>query len=117
MSRISGISEKVAGLPHTLNPDMLAQSPEKPSIEGMTDKKVLTDGNHVVELYRLKDSTHNDGLHRYGLRGGGACESRRQRRSIIGPSLVNLDFSVYKNFAVYTDSTEQRAFASKFYAV
>jgi glyoxylase-like metal-dependent hydrolase (beta-lactamase superfamily II) len=54
--------EKVANLPHTLNPDMLAKSPKKPSIEGMTDKKVLTDGNHVVELYRLKDSTHNDGL-------------------------------------------------------
>ena len=54
--------EKLAGLPHTLNPDMLVQSPKKPSIEGMTDKKVLTDGNHVVELYRLKDSTHNDGL-------------------------------------------------------
>lgn len=54
--------KKLAGLPHTLNPDMLAQSPKKPSIEGMTDKKVLTDGNHVVELYRLKDSTHNDGL-------------------------------------------------------
>jgi glyoxylase-like metal-dependent hydrolase (beta-lactamase superfamily II) len=54
--------EKLAGLPHTLNPDMLAQSPKKPMIEGMTDKKVLTDGNHVIELYRLKDSTHNDGL-------------------------------------------------------
>jgi len=54
--------EKLAGLPHTLNPDMLAQSPKKPSIEGMTDKKVLTGGNHVIELHRLKDSTHNDGL-------------------------------------------------------
>lgn len=54
--------EKIAGLPHALNPDMLAQSPKKPLIEGMTDKRVLTDGNHVVELYRLKDSTHNDGL-------------------------------------------------------
>jgi glyoxylase-like metal-dependent hydrolase (beta-lactamase superfamily II) len=53
--------EKLAGLPHTLNPDMLAKSPKKPSIEAMTDKKVLTDGNHVVELYRLKDCTHNDG--------------------------------------------------------
>lgn len=57
-----GYYEKLAGLPHTLNPDMLAQSPKKPLIEGMTDKKVLTDGNHVIELYRLKDSTHNDGL-------------------------------------------------------
>ena len=54
--------EKLASLPHTLNPDMLTKSPKKPSIEGMGDKRVLTDGNHVVELYRLKDSTHNDGL-------------------------------------------------------
>jgi glyoxylase-like metal-dependent hydrolase (beta-lactamase superfamily II) len=54
--------EKLASLPHTLNPDMLAKSPKKPSIETMTDKRILTDGNHVVELYRLKDSTHNDGL-------------------------------------------------------
>ena len=28
----------------------------------MKDKRVLTDGNHVIELYRLVDSTHNDGL-------------------------------------------------------
>ncbi len=54
--------EKLAGLPHTLNPDMMAQSPKKPSIEGMTEKRILTDGNHVIELHRLKDSTHNDGL-------------------------------------------------------
>ena len=41
---------------------MLAKSPKKASIEPMKDKKVLTDGNHVIELYRLQDSTHNDGL-------------------------------------------------------
>jgi len=54
--------EKLATLPHTLNPDMLAKMPKKASVEGMKDKRVLTDGNHVVELYRLLDSTHNDGL-------------------------------------------------------
>ena len=54
--------EKLALLPHTLNPDMLAKMPKKASVEGMKDKRVLTDGNHVVELYRLIDSTHNDGL-------------------------------------------------------
>jgi glyoxylase-like metal-dependent hydrolase (beta-lactamase superfamily II) len=54
--------EKLAGLPHTLNPDMLAKSPKKPVIETMTEKKVLTDGNHVIELHRVKDSTHNDGI-------------------------------------------------------
>jgi glyoxylase-like metal-dependent hydrolase (beta-lactamase superfamily II) len=54
--------ELLATLPHTLNPDMLAKSPMKPSIEAMGDKKVLTDGNHVIELYRMKDLTHNDGM-------------------------------------------------------
>ena len=28
----------------------------------MTDKKVLTDGNHVIELHRLQNSNHNEGL-------------------------------------------------------
>ena len=54
--------EKLAGLPHTLNPDMLAKSPKKALIEPMKDKRILTDGNHVIELYRLQNSTHNDGL-------------------------------------------------------
>ena len=54
--------EKLASLPHTLNPDTLAKAPKKASVEGMKDKRVLTDGNHVIELYRLVSSTHNDGL-------------------------------------------------------
>src|SRR5262249_49504842 len=45
--------EKVGSLPHTLNPDKLAMSKKKPSIETMTEKKVLTDGNHVIELYHM----------------------------------------------------------------
>ena len=28
----------------------------------MGDKKILTDGNHVIELHRLQGSNHNDGL-------------------------------------------------------
>jgi glyoxylase-like metal-dependent hydrolase (beta-lactamase superfamily II) len=42
--------EKVGSLPHTLNPDKLAQSKRKASVDGVGDKKVLTDGNHVIEL-------------------------------------------------------------------
>ncbi len=41
---------------------MLAKTPMKPLIEGMGDKRVLTDGNHVIELYRMKDCTHDDGM-------------------------------------------------------
>jgi len=54
--------EKVGTLPHTLNPDKLAESKRKPSIETMTEKKVLTDGNHVVELHHMTNIGHHDGL-------------------------------------------------------
>jgi glyoxylase-like metal-dependent hydrolase (beta-lactamase superfamily II) len=54
--------EKVGTLPHTLNPDKLAQTKRKPSIETMTEKKVLTDGNHVIELYHMTNILHHDGL-------------------------------------------------------
>jgi glyoxylase-like metal-dependent hydrolase (beta-lactamase superfamily II) len=54
--------EKIFALPHTLNPDREATTKKKMSIETMTDKKVLTDGNHVIELHRLQGSNHNDGL-------------------------------------------------------
>jgi glyoxylase-like metal-dependent hydrolase (beta-lactamase superfamily II) len=54
--------EKLFSAPHTLNPDRLAQSPRKPAFETMTEKKVLTDGNRVVELHHLQGSGHNEGL-------------------------------------------------------
>jgi glyoxylase-like metal-dependent hydrolase (beta-lactamase superfamily II) len=54
--------EKIFSLPHTLSPDRQSEAKNKISIETMTDKKALTDGNHVIELYRLLGSNHNDGL-------------------------------------------------------
>jgi glyoxylase-like metal-dependent hydrolase (beta-lactamase superfamily II) len=54
--------EKTFAAPHTLNPDRLATSPKKATFETMTEKKVLTDGNHVIELHHLQGSGHNDGL-------------------------------------------------------
>src|SRR6202035_2518142 len=54
--------EKVWANPHTLNPDRLAQNPKKPSFKTMTEKMVLTDGNHVIELYHLQNFGHNDGM-------------------------------------------------------
>jgi glyoxylase-like metal-dependent hydrolase (beta-lactamase superfamily II) len=50
------------GLPRTLNPDKLAASKRPATFETMTEKKVLTDGNQIVELHRLQGSGHNDGL-------------------------------------------------------
>jgi glyoxylase-like metal-dependent hydrolase (beta-lactamase superfamily II) len=54
--------EKIWAAPHTLNPDRLAMSPRKATFETMTEKKVLTDGNHVIELHHLQGSGHNQGL-------------------------------------------------------
>jgi len=54
--------EKVWAAPHTLSPDRLAKTPRKPTFETVSEKKVLTDGNHVVELHHLQGSGHNAGL-------------------------------------------------------
>jgi glyoxylase-like metal-dependent hydrolase (beta-lactamase superfamily II) len=54
--------EKVMSLPHTLNPDKAEGSGKKPMVEGVGDKKVLTDGTHVIELYHQKNYGHHDGM-------------------------------------------------------
>jgi len=57
-----GYYEKIFSQPHNLSPDRQSEAKKKISIETMTDKKVLTDGNRVIELYRLQGSNHNYGL-------------------------------------------------------
>jgi len=52
--------EKTLSSPHTLNPDKLAKSGNTISVEGVGDKKVLTDGTHVIELYRLVPDLHQE---------------------------------------------------------
>jgi glyoxylase-like metal-dependent hydrolase (beta-lactamase superfamily II) len=54
--------EKLWANPHTLNPDKLAQNPKKASFKTVKDKLVLTDGNHVIELYHQENFGHNDGM-------------------------------------------------------
>lgn len=54
--------EKVWANPHSLNPDKMAQAKARPKFETMTEHKTLTDGNQVIELYRVDGSTHNDGM-------------------------------------------------------
>src|SRR5580765_7541568 len=53
--------EKVLSAPHTLNPDKAQQAGKKPVVEAMGEKKVLTDGTHVVELHHLQKFGHHDG--------------------------------------------------------
>lgn len=54
--------EKTLGLPHTLNPDKAQQAGKKPIVEAVGEKKVLTDGIHVVELYHQQNLGHHDGM-------------------------------------------------------
>ncbi|MBZ5578465.1 MAG: MBL fold metallo-hydrolase [Acidobacteriia bacterium] len=59
-----GYYEKIFKDPHTLVPDKLSQMKPQPKIkiETMTEKKVLTDGTHTIELYHVQGSTHNAGM-------------------------------------------------------
>ncbi len=54
--------ERVFAAPHTINPDMLAKSARKVTVEGVTGKRVLQDKAQTLDLYVLPDSPHNDGL-------------------------------------------------------
>jgi glyoxylase-like metal-dependent hydrolase (beta-lactamase superfamily II) len=52
--------EKAFKEPHTLAPDTLSQKNPQPKlkIETVGDMKVLTDGEHIIDLYHLEGSTH-----------------------------------------------------------
>ena len=54
--------EKVLSGPHTLNPDKAQGAGKKPVVEAVGEKKVLTDGTHVIELYHLQNFLHHDGM-------------------------------------------------------
>jgi glyoxylase-like metal-dependent hydrolase (beta-lactamase superfamily II) len=54
--------EKVLASPRTLSPDRLQQAKKRVTVEGVDDKKVLTDGNQVIELYHIRGNGHNAGL-------------------------------------------------------
>lgn len=53
--------EKTFAMPRTLQPDKLAQSKKKAVIETVPEKRVLTDGTHVIELYHVPNE-HNEGM-------------------------------------------------------
>jgi glyoxylase-like metal-dependent hydrolase (beta-lactamase superfamily II) len=59
-----GYYEKIFKDPHTLVPDKLSQMNPQPKIkiETVTEKKVMTDGAHTIEIYHVQGSTHNEGM-------------------------------------------------------
>lgn len=54
--------EKVLSAPHTLTPDKAQVAGTKPMVEAVGEKKVITDGTHVVELHHLQNVGHHDGM-------------------------------------------------------
>ena len=54
--------EQSLAAPRTVQPDKLGQSGKKPTVEGLQDKRVLSDGTRTVELYLIKGTPHGDGL-------------------------------------------------------
>ena len=62
--RNKGYYEMLFANPHTITPDKLSQmNPQpKPKIEYVGEKKVLTDGEHTIELYHVLNSMHSDNM-------------------------------------------------------
>jgi glyoxylase-like metal-dependent hydrolase (beta-lactamase superfamily II) len=54
--------EKALAAPATVSPDRLAKAGKKGTVEGMRDRRVLTDGTRTVELLHLAGNTHHSGL-------------------------------------------------------
>ena len=54
--------ERSLRAPRTLSSDKHAKSKRLLKLMTMTEKRVLTDGGRVLELYHIKGSTHNEGI-------------------------------------------------------
>ena len=54
--------ERALAAPATIRPDHAAKANRKPVVEGVRDKRVLTDGTRTVELHHIAGNAHADGL-------------------------------------------------------
>jgi len=54
--------EHALAAPATMTPDRQAKAGRKPLVEGVRDRRTLTDGTRTVDIYHLAGSTHYDGL-------------------------------------------------------
>lgn len=56
--------EEIASRPHTLRQDHLARNPQSLSIETVSGDGPyeMTEGDRTLEIYRLKDDIHADGM-------------------------------------------------------
>jgi glyoxylase-like metal-dependent hydrolase (beta-lactamase superfamily II) len=54
--------ERALATPATLQPDHMAKSSRTPVVEGVRDRRVLTDGARTVEIHHISGNSHADGL-------------------------------------------------------
>jgi len=54
--------DRALNTPRTLLTDTLAKNPKKAKIEAVTEKKVYSDGTHIVELYHVSPVPHTNGM-------------------------------------------------------
>jgi glyoxylase-like metal-dependent hydrolase (beta-lactamase superfamily II) len=54
--------ERILKNPFTLSPDRLARMPRRPIIEGVKDKRVLTDGARTVEIHHVRGNLHDEAM-------------------------------------------------------
>ena len=54
--------EKVAAAPATVAPDHLTKSGRKPTVEGVRDRRLLTDGTRTVEIRSITGIAHADDM-------------------------------------------------------
>jgi glyoxylase-like metal-dependent hydrolase (beta-lactamase superfamily II) len=54
--------EKMLRNPATVAPDRLARNPRPPVIEGVADRKVITDGSKTIEIHHVRGNLHDEGL-------------------------------------------------------
>jgi glyoxylase-like metal-dependent hydrolase (beta-lactamase superfamily II) len=54
--------EGALAAPAQVSPDHLAKSGRKGTVEGVKDKRVLTDGTRTVEIHHMPASPHEDGM-------------------------------------------------------
>ena len=54
--------EQAMAAPATMTPDRQAKAGRKPIVEGVRDRRTMTDGTRTVEIYHIAGNTHSDGL-------------------------------------------------------
>ncbi len=54
--------ERALAAPATVAPDRLARSGRKATVEGVRDRRVLSDGTRTVEIHHIAGNLHEDGM-------------------------------------------------------